>query len=236
MKKWFRPLLVIIGVILIGNGIGLMRLASLGVDPCSSMVLGIVSILKLNSMGNITLSVNLVLLFVVLAAKRRDLLGFGTIFNMVFCGYTADFTLWLLRPILPEVLTMWMRVVAMILGIIVICVGVALYMRPEMGIAPYDGMAYVIESTTRNKIPFKIARIITDVICVAVAVVLGLMTGNLLGILGIGTLIMATSTGPLVQFFIDHVADPLLDRFGEEKKPARKKEKARNEELKHEYA
>lgn len=210
-NKVKRGLMVVLGVIIIGISIGMLRIAALGVDPCTSMVLGIASVLNLNSMSAVLIPLNIVLLIGVIL-KRRDLIGFGTLVNMFCVGPVADIFVAILMPYMSEPLTMTGRILFMIGGVLVCCFGVAIYFSAHMGVAPYDAMAYVIESTTHGKIPFKYARIITDVICVIIGASLGMMSGDLFLTVGIGTLIMMTCTGPIVQFFIDKVGDPLYRR------------------------
>ncbi|WP_235182847.1 hypothetical protein [Gracilibacillus boraciitolerans] len=69
--------------------------------------------------------------------------------------------------------------------------------------APYDSLAFVIERVSKQKIPFPIARITTDISCVVIGFSFG-------AIVGVATVIFAFFTGPLVQFFRTRVAEPLL--------------------------
>ena len=64
-------------------------------------------------------------------------------------------------------------------------------MTPELGSAPYDALGVQIHEI--SKVPFKLCRITTDLICVIIALIFG---GNI----GIGTVITAFGTGPFVQF------------------------------------
>ena len=49
----------------------------------------------------------------------------------------------------------------------------AMYMEADMGIAPYDAFGVIIEKISNRKIPFKVARVLTDVICVAIGFLFG---------------------------------------------------------------
>lgn len=94
-----------------------------------------------------------------------------------------------------------LRIVFLIIAILGICLGCSIYMTPDLGSAPYDALGVQIHE--KSKIPFRVCRITTDIVCVVTALIFG---GNV----GIGTLITAVGTGPLVQFFNEHVSKPWL--------------------------
>ena len=88
-----RIAMMLIGILLIGMCVASYRMSGFGVDPFSCMNLGISGFLGM-SFGNWQLIVNVVLLIIVWFTVRHCI-GLGTIVNMVFVGYTADFLCWL---------------------------------------------------------------------------------------------------------------------------------------------
>ena len=85
--------------------------------------------------------------------------------------------------------------VMMMAGAVVLCsFAAAMYMEANMGIAVYDALAVIIERKTGGKIPFKIARVATDFVCVIVGFAFG-------SIVGAATVITAAFMGPLIQWF-----------------------------------
>ena len=106
-----------------------------------------------------------------------------------------------------------MKVTFLIVGILGGCLGCSVYMTPELGSAPYDTLGIQIHE--KSKIPFKVCRIATDIICVIISLIFG---GNV----GIGTVIMAFGTGPVVQFFNEHVSKPCLYHKGRGKYATRR--------------
>jgi len=109
-------------------------------------------------------------------------------------------------------MTLPLRIGALLLGCVFAGLGVAFYMVAEMGIAPYDSVALIIEKLTRKKIQFQYARVLSDVTCVVIGVVFCLAgKDDLFMIVGIGTVINAFFNGPLIQFFRTHVSEPLLN-------------------------
>lgn len=93
------------------------------------------------------------------------------------------------------------RILFLVIAILGICLGCSIYMTPELGSAPYDALGVQIHEI--SKVPFKLCRITTDLICVIIAIIFG---ANI----GIGTVITAFGTGPFVQFFNEHISKPWL--------------------------
>ncbi len=84
-----------------------------------------------------------------------------------------------------------------------VCFGVALYMFCDLGSAPYDRLGVIIENYSHGKIKFKWARVCLDIF----STVVGFLTGS---VIGIGTVIIAFFTGPIVSFFREKVIAPRI--------------------------
>lgn len=206
-----RVFMMVTGILFICICVGSYRLSGFGVDAFTCMNLGISGYLGM-VFGTWQLMVNAVILVVVFFTVRRCI-GAGTIVNMVCVGYGADLICWLFQDVWQVEMTLPLRILALLLGCLFAGLGVAFYMVAEMGIAPYDSVALIIEKMTKGKIPFQYARVLSDVTVVLVGVAFCLMAGNdLWMILGIGTVCNAFLNGPLIQFFRVHVAEPLLNR------------------------
>ncbi len=206
-----RVFMMVTGILFICICVGSYRLSGFGVDAFTCMNLGISGYLGM-VFGTWQLMVNTVILAVVFFTVRRCI-GAGTIVNMVCVGYGADLICWLFQDVWQVEMTLPLRILALLLGCLFAGLGVAFYMVAEMGIAPYDSVALIIEKMTKGKIPFQYARVLSDVTVVLVGVAFCLMAGNdLWMILGIGTVCNAFLNGPLIQFFRVHVAEPLLNR------------------------
>ena len=130
---------------------------------------------------------------------------------MVCVGYGADLICFLVQDVAHIEMTLPLRIGALALGCVFAGLGVALYMAAEMGIAPYDSVAVILEKITRGKLKFQYARVLSDVTVVIVGVVFCLAAGDPLWmIIGIGTICNALFNGPLIQFFRVHVSEPIL--------------------------
>ena len=212
-KRYFvrRCAMMLIGILFICICVGCYRLSGFGVDAFTCMNLGVSAFVGM-SFGTWQLIVNAVILVIVFFTVRKCI-GAGTIVNMVCVGYGADLICWLTLDVFQIEMTLPLRIAALLAGCVFAGLGVAFYMVAEMGIAPYDSVALIIEKATKKKIRFQYARVISDVTCVVIGVVFCLIAGGSLWmIVGIGTLCNAFFNGPLIQFFKEHVRGPLLEK------------------------
>lgn len=204
-----RSVMMLIGILFISICVGCYRLSGFGVDAFTCMNLGISGFIRM-TFGTWQLIMNAAILVLVFFTVRKCI-GAGTIVNMVCVGYGADLICWIVEDVLKVDMVLPLRIAAVIIGCVFAGLGVAFYMTAEMGIAPYDSVALIIEKVTKKKIRFQYARVLSDVTCVLVGVLFCMAAGNdLWMIVGIGTVINAFLNGPLIQFFKVHISDPLL--------------------------
>lgn len=204
-----RCAMMLLGILFISICVGCYRLSGFGVDAFTCMNLGISGFIGMG-FGTWQLIMNAVILIVVFFTVRKCI-GAGTIVNMVCVGYGADFICWLALDVLKIEMSLALRIIFLLLGCVFAGLGVAFYMVAEMGIAPYDSVAVIIEKGTKGRIPFQFARVASDVTCVVTGVIFCLAAGDdLWMIVGIGTVINAFFNGPLIQFFRVHISEPLL--------------------------
>lgn len=158
MTKTKRISGMVLGILFIGLCVSFLRLSQFGVDPFSAMNLGISGFIGW-SFGTWQLLVNAIILVVVFF-QARSCIGLGTIINMVFVGYIADFICYVANDVVQIQMNLPLRILALLLAQLMASMGVALYMVADMGIAPYDSVAIIIEKLTHQKIPFHKARIL----------------------------------------------------------------------------
>ena len=154
-KKKF--MLMLTGILLIGMCVASYRMSGFGVDAFSCMNLGVSGFLRM-SFGTWQLLINAVLLLVVWFTIRHCI-GPGTVVNMVCVGYTADFLCWLFLNRIGLQVTMPLRLLFLILGTLFASLGCACYMIADMGISPYDSVAFIITKYAHGKISFRFARL-----------------------------------------------------------------------------
>ena len=139
------------------------------------------------------------------------IIGLDNCLPIPFCTQFTYETLqiWLPDPSLP------VRVLCLLIGIVVICFGSALYMTANLGVSTYDAVAIVLSYKWKWG-QFQYVRICCDLVCVLLGVGIFLLSGGTLAqvptIAGIGTIITAFFMGPLIQFFNIHVAEPMLKK------------------------
>ena len=193
---------ILIAHVVMGFAVVLMRLSLFGNDPFSCMNLGYAGVLGL-SYGTCVIIFNLALIIPV-ALLDRSYLRFGTLINMFMLGIIADFWYALLGPlaIFAEP-SLPLRGLLLASGVVLTCLSCSLYMSSRLGMGPYDAIGWILSERSGGRVPFRVVRIIID----ACAVTIGFACGS---IVGLGTLVLACGTGPLIEFFNQKVSLPLL--------------------------
>ena len=198
------------GVIVCAVAVGFFKVAALGVDPFQSLMSGLDQLIPV-PFGTLYVIVNGVLLVFSLIFNRHNI-GIATLINLFLLGYITQFTLETLQGWIPEP-GMGLRIAFLIIGIVVICIGSALYMTADLGVSTYDSVAITMAHKWKWG-KFQYIRIMTDVICVIAGVAVFLLGGGSWGqvpeIVGIGTIVTAFFMGPLIEFFNVHIARPML--------------------------
>lgn len=205
-----RICMSLFGVIICAISVGIFKIAALGVDPFQSLMSGLDKLIPI-SFGTLYVIVNLLLLIFTLLADRHYI-GIATFINLFLLGYITQFTYEFLQTVFVNP-SLPVRFVCLIVGIVIICFGSALYMTADLGVSTYDSVALVF-STKWKLGKFKFVRIATDLVCVVAGTVIYLLGGGTFAeiptIVGIGTIITAFFMGPLIEFFNEKFARPLL--------------------------
>jgi uncharacterized membrane protein YczE len=205
-----RILMSVFGVLICGVAVGFFKRAMFGVDPFQSLMAGLDHVIPID-FGTLYVIVNVVMLLFSLIFDRHYI-GLATFINLLLIGYIADFSLKTLENFFPA-LGIPGRSVCLIIGILIICVASSFYMTADIGVSTYDAVALIISNTWHIG-KFKYVRIITDVVCVIIGVVLYFLSGapvsGIGAVVGAGTIITAFFMGPLVDFFARKLAKPFL--------------------------
>ncbi len=210
--KTRRILMSLFGVIICAISVGIFKTAALGVDPFQSLMSGLDQLIPI-PFGTLYVIVNLVLLSFSLIVDRSRI-GLATFINLFLLGYITEFSYACFTSIIVDP-SMPVRVLCLLVGIVVICFGSALYMTADLGVSTYDAVAIVLSGKWKLA-PFQYCRIATDLVCVISGVIIFLIGGGTVGaiptIAGVGTIITAFFMGPLIEYFNVHVARPMLRR------------------------
>ena len=210
--KTRRILMSLCGVVICAVSVGVFKIAALGVDPFQSLMSGLDSLIPI-SFGTLYVIVNLLLLSFSLIVDRSKI-GLATFINLFLLGYITEFTYEYLQTVIiaPSMLT---RALCLLIGIVVICFGSALYMTADLGVSTYDAIAIALSGKWKLA-RFQYCRIATDLVCVICGVLLFLASGGAAAqiptIAGVGTIITAFFMGPLIELFNVRIARPLLKK------------------------
>ena len=211
-QKTKRILMSLFGVLICAVSVGIFKIAALGVDPFQSLMSGLDALIPI-PFGTLYVIVNLVLLSFSLIVDRHNI-GIATFINLFLLGYITEFTYEYLQTVIVDP-TMLTRFICLTVGVVVICIGSALYMTADLGVSTYDAVAIVLSGKWKLG-KFKYCRIATDLVCVIAGCVIFLIAGGSLRqiptIAGIGTVITAFFMGPLIDFFNRKIAIPLLNK------------------------
>lgn len=210
-----RIFMSLFGVLVSGVCVGFMKVAAFGVDPFQVLVAGLDRTIPIQ-FGTLYVLINVVLLLFSLVADRHNI-GLATFINLFLLGYVVDFTRNTLSSLFPAP-GMVLRVAFMIFGIVALCIGSALYMTADLGVSTYDAVAIVMSRKWKWG-QFKYVRICTDLVCVLLGgllIYLGSGSfGEIVASIGVGTIVTAFFMGPLIEFFNEKIARPMLGQTKE---------------------
>lgn len=188
------------GVVVCSFSVGFFRLSAFGTDPYQCFAEGVANMVPIG-FGNVLTALNLILLALVFVFGRKYI-GIGTLFTVFLTGYVVEFSAWLLAATGIS-MTMPIRIVYLIIGVLLMCLSASFYMTAALGVSTYDAQALIL--TDRKLGPFRFVRIGTDLVCVTCGFLMG-------ATVGIGTVITALFMGPLIDFFARRLARPFLMR------------------------
>jgi len=199
-EKQRRIFMTVAGVFISGFSVGIFNLSLFGMDPFQVFAHGIWMHTPIG-FGTFYTIVNLFMLIGIFFIDKSKI-GLGTVINIFLLGYVVQFSSWLFNVWIPEPILI-IRSIALIIGIVVICFGSAMYFTGDLGVSTYDAVALILAEKKFAK--FQYCRMGTDLICT--------VTGFLLGArVGVGTVITALFMGPIIAFFNKKVAIPF--RYG----------------------
>ncbi|MBB5147893.1 YczE/YyaS/YitT family protein [Ureibacillus thermosphaericus] len=192
----------IVGLIIMGLGIAMViKGEDIGVNAWDVLHIALYKTIGL-SIGSWVIITGLVIL-VFTSLMYRSFPKIGTWLNMLLIGAFIDFFYWLL----PDAESFAFQLIYFVVGIFVLSFGTGMYISPNLGSGPRDGlMMWIVEKLGGS---IKVARISIEL----VVAVIGWMLG---GPLGVGTIIIAIVSGYIVQFSLPYCQKLLTKCIGEE--------------------
>jgi uncharacterized membrane protein YczE len=180
-KRWFKLLL---GLAFFGIGITFMKQSQLGLAPWEVLHDGL-SKISGYQIGTTSIFTGMIVLLLWIPIREKP--GIGTILNIILVGTVTNLTLLLVPPVNQVLLqTSWL-----VLGLLLIGLGSALYLGSRLGAGPRDGLMMGFHRRTGWSI--RLVRTILEISVLALGWYFG-------GTIGIGTLAFALAIGPIIQF------------------------------------
>ena len=213
IKEWIiRSVILMVGLTIAHLGVTLFLLSDLGADPFNVLVQGIYRRLDLllgNGLlthGRTHMAISLIIIFVLLAVDK-SYIKIGTVLCMVCGGPIIDFFTWTLGFVLPESLSLIVRVLMLVAGCVILAYGMTIVISSDAGTGPNDLVAVVLSDKTKKK--FGIVRLLVDAAFAALGFVLG-------GVVGVGTIVCIALVGPVAGIFLPvnkRLVQRILDIF-----------------------
>ena len=188
------------GLILISFGVALTTKAGLGTSPISAIPYSLSLIIPGLSMGTwlILFSIALVLIEIILLKGKMPAKSWISQLLISFpVGWLIDAAMWLLTPFNPELYLV--KVLAVILGCVIIALGAYLCVSASLLVLPGDGFVQVLAQVTGKS--FGGVRVISDTTQILIAAVLCLIFLHALVGVREGTIIAAILVGSIVKIF-----------------------------------
>ena len=217
---WKRLAFMLPAVILMGVFVSILLEVGWGTDPASFMNTNIAAALgwKLGPEEVVVYGA----MFVFTFFFGAQMIGFGTLANMILIGFIVDFCKWLwqlngFHTFVSEG-SFAVKLTVFIISLILFVIVAAIYMNAQMGVAPYDAIPAII-SGWLTKVPYYVIRIPFDLAAAGIGILVGKLSSA--GVQGsfVGSVAMSLLLGPVVTL----VGKPLAKILGAE---GQKKEEA----------
>lgn len=197
---WKRLAFMLPAVLLMGVFVSILVEVGWGTDPASFMNLNIQKVLGLSLGPTEVITYGIMFIFVIFFGA--EMIGFGTLANMILIGFVVDFCRWVWANIgFADFIAnggFAVKLPIFIGAIIFFVIVAAIYMNAQMGVAPYDALPVIIGNAL-PKVPFFIIRQLFDFSAVGIGVIFGLISPD--GIQGsfIGSIAMSVALGPVIS-------------------------------------
>lgn len=191
--QWARALAVLFaGLVIAHLGVSLFLLSEAGTDTFTVFVQGLSRQLRL-SVGTTHVIVTVTLMLLMLIFTKGYVKP-GTAVCAFCGGPIIDLFNALLGGVLNGASPLPVRAAGVLLGCVILSLGMSVVINSRAGTGPNDLVAIILADLA-GKLSFRAVRVLCDLFFVALGFLLG-------GTVGLGTLVAAALTGPLVQFWL----------------------------------
>lgn len=202
MRKFKRVFIYILGLFILAIGVNISKTASLGISPVSSVPYAM-ELVRGVELGKSTIMVHLILIGLQIILLRRDyriknlLQLLPAYLHGTFITYTStDYLLFWL----PVPTSYIVQFIYLIISIVIIGIGVALIVIPNIMSLPPEGLSQAIVDKSKGKIEFGNAKSAVDTSLVVLSTLISLIFLGNLGSVREGTILTALLCGKIVGY------------------------------------
>ncbi len=181
LSRWAK---LLTGLACIGIGIAFTKQANLGLGPWDVLGDGLAQLTGIQ-LGTASIIVGVLVLLLWIPIREKP--GVGTITNILLIGAFTNIAL----VAVGSASSLLLQSVWLIAGLVLVGLGSVLYLGSQLGAGPRDGLMLGLSRKTGWGVP--LTRTALEV-CVLIA---GWFLG---GAVGVGTVVIALTIGPVIQF------------------------------------
>lgn len=191
LSRWAK---LLVGLALIGTGIAFTKQANLGLGPWDVLGDGVAQLTGIQ-FGMVSIIIGALVLLLWIPIREKP--GVGTIANVVLVGLFTDMALAVVRSASGVLLqSVWL-----ITGLLLIGLGSVLYLGSQLGAGSRDGLMLGLSRKTGWSL--HLTRTALEVTVLVAGWFLG-------GAVGVGTVFVALTIGPVVQFMSRITGEELI--------------------------
>jgi uncharacterized membrane protein YczE len=190
ISRWAK---LLAGLAFVGIGVAFTKQANLGLGPWDVLGDGLAQLMGIK-LGTASIIIGVLVLLLWIPIREKP--GIGTVTNLLLIGAFMNIALAVVRSASGVLLqSVWLTA-----GLLLIGLGSVLYLGSQLGAGPRDGLMLGLSRTIGWSV--RLTRTALEV-----AVLVG---GWLLGgAVGVGTVIIALTIGPVVQFMARMIGEEL---------------------------
>ena len=188
-----KAIIFFLGLVITQIGVALELVSNVGSDGFTVFIQGLSKVL------NVTPGIsNIIILFVLLCiilVFGKSYIKIGTFICVLGTGPILDLFILLLDNFNISEMNLIVRCLFVVLSSIIIAIGFSILSSTSLGVAPNDIIPFMIKD--KSNYQYKWIRMTLDFSYLVVGFILG-------GVIGIGTIILAVTLGPFIQFCIPY--------------------------------
>lgn len=185
-----RNVFYFVGLFFVALGIVFTIQAQLGVSPWDVLHIGIAKVTHI-SVGVSTILIGAVVLCFLLVLDRKSI-KWGLLGNLILIGVYMDIIMYFdLIPVMHQAFGQWGW---LLVGLVIHAYGLSMYITADFGAGPRDSLMLALHR--KFQLSIRLIRTIIEVTVLSIGWILG-------GPVSVGTLVIAFTSGPILQYFLE---------------------------------